>query len=38
MCGEHFCSMKASHEIREMSANLEKKAKQFQENGSEIYV
>ena len=38
MCGEHFCSMKASHEIREMGQQMERKAKQFQEQGSEIYL
>jgi phosphomethylpyrimidine synthase len=38
MCGEHFCSMKASHEIRDISEQMELKAKQFRKSGSEVYL
>jgi len=38
MCGEHFCSMRASHEIRDMSDKLESKAKLFKEAGNEVYL
>ena len=38
MCGEHFCSMRTSHQVREMSKELERKAKEFQESGGEIYI
>lgn len=48
MCGEHFCSMKTTQELRqlankkqlteeEMEQKLEKKAAEFREAGSEIY-
>jgi phosphomethylpyrimidine synthase len=37
MCGEHFCSMKTSHELREMAAGLNGKCKEFVEQGGEIY-
>lgn len=38
MCGDKFCSMKSSHEIREMAEKLEQKKKEFMEKGGEIYV
>lgn len=37
MCGEHFCSMRANYEVREMAQKLESKAKQFVESGNEVY-
>ena len=38
MCGDNFCSMKSTHEIREMAEKLEQKQKEFLEKGGEIYV
>lgn len=38
MCGEHFCSMKSSHELRDIAKKLEEKNKEFKEKGGEIYV
>lgn len=39
MCGPHFCSMKISHDIRaaEVLKGMEEKAKEFREQGMEIY-
>jgi phosphomethylpyrimidine synthase len=37
MCGEHFCSMKASRDVRDMAAKKEQKQKEFQEAGGEVY-
>ncbi|WP_372776693.1 phosphomethylpyrimidine synthase ThiC [Mangrovibacterium sp.] len=49
MCGEHFCSMKTTQELRqlagkepilskdELDQKLEKKAEEFRKKGSEIY-
>ncbi len=37
MCGEHFCSMKASRDVRDMAAKTEQKRKEFQEAGGEVY-
>jgi len=37
MCGEHFCSMKASRDVRDMAAKKEKKRQEFQEAGGEVY-
>ena len=37
MCGEHFCSMKASRDVRDMAAKLEKKQEEFKEAGGEVY-
>jgi phosphomethylpyrimidine synthase len=37
MCGKHFCSMRASHEIQDLSFELEAKAQSFRERGNEIY-
>lgn len=45
MCGPHFCSMKITQDIRdaakqglEVAAGMEEKAKEFKEQGSEIYI
>ena len=38
MCGDKFCSMKSSHEIREMSKKLKEKQQEFKDRGNEIYV
>ena len=50
MCGPNFCSMKITQEVREFAAEqelsesealakgMEKKAKEFVEKGSEIYL
>lgn len=50
MCGPHFCSMKITQEVREYAAQqgigenivleegMQEKAKEFREQGSEIYV
>ncbi|MBU0487948.1 MAG: phosphomethylpyrimidine synthase ThiC [Bacteroidetes bacterium] len=38
MCGEHFCSMKSTRELRELTLQLEDKSNQFKEAGGEIYV
>jgi len=37
MCGEHFCSMKASRDVRDMAAKKELKQKEFMEAGGEVY-
>lgn len=38
MCGEHFCSMKASHELRDIEAKLKEKSDLFKQTGGEIYI
>ncbi len=38
MCGENFCSMRASMEVRELADKADKKAMEFQEAGKEIYL
>jgi phosphomethylpyrimidine synthase len=38
MCGENFCSMRASMEVRELAAKAQEKAGQFKQMGSEIYL
>jgi len=38
MCGEHFCSMRASQQLREMAGNMESCHDKFVEKGGEIYV
>jgi len=38
MCGEHFCSMKSTQEVRDMAEKMEEKKKEFKESGGEIYV
>jgi phosphomethylpyrimidine synthase len=37
MCGENFCSMRATMEVRELAEKAKMKADQFQESGSELY-
>jgi phosphomethylpyrimidine synthase len=40
MCGPHFCSMKLSQDVREFAAQeagMEEKAREFREQGGEIY-
>lgn len=37
MCGEHFCSMRASMEVRDLASQLDKKTKDFEEFGNDIY-
>lgn len=37
MCGEHFCSMRTSHEVRDLAKKMEKKAEEFKDSGAEIY-
>lgn len=45
MCGPHFCSMKITQDIRdaakqglEVATGMEEKAREFKEQGSEIYI
>jgi phosphomethylpyrimidine synthase len=38
MCGEHFCAMKTTHDVKEYSEKLEKKSKEFKQAGGEIYI
>ncbi|MDB4976723.1 MAG: phosphomethylpyrimidine synthase [Myxococcaceae bacterium] len=42
MCGPHFCSMKLTQDVREyvleQERGMEEKAKEFRENGGELYV
>ncbi len=38
MCGEHFCAMKNTEEVRELSLLLEQKKKEFQKAGQELYI
>ncbi len=38
MCGEHFCSMRASHEIREMFEKLEMKAESTHQSCCKVKV
>ncbi|MBM4158223.1 MAG: phosphomethylpyrimidine synthase ThiC [Ignavibacteria bacterium] len=38
MCGEHFCAMKTSYDVRELAKKLEEKAEEFKKSGSEIYI
>ena len=37
MCGEHFCSMKSTMEVRTLAEELEKKNKEFKEFGGDVY-
>lgn len=37
MCGENFCSMRASMEVRDLAEKAAKKAEEFKELGNEIY-
>ena len=38
MCGEHFCSMKSTMEVREMAKKLKEKSDLFKESGGELYM
>ncbi|WP_462317965.1 phosphomethylpyrimidine synthase ThiC, partial [Marinilabilia sp.] len=38
MCGENFCSMRASMEVRELAEKADEKKKEFAKNGNEIYL
>lgn len=38
MCGENFCSMRASMEVRELAEKSKKKSEEFQQEGSELYL
>ena len=38
MCGPKFCSMKITQDVRDYAAEMERKALEFRERGSEIYV
>jgi phosphomethylpyrimidine synthase len=41
MCGPHFCSMKLTQDVRdfaEREKGMQEKAKEFQEQGGEVYV
>jgi phosphomethylpyrimidine synthase len=50
MCGPHFCSMKITEDVRKfaeeqkvsendaLQKGMEEKAREFRENGSEIYA
>ncbi len=37
MCGEHFCSMKSSQEVRELAEKMAEKSQEFLDQGGEIY-
>jgi phosphomethylpyrimidine synthase len=37
MCGEHFCSMKSTREVRDMAKKMEAKKQAFKDAGGEIY-
>lgn len=37
MCGEKFCSMRASMEVRELAEKSKERAEEFKNSGSEIY-
>ncbi|MCL3780848.1 phosphomethylpyrimidine synthase ThiC [Prolixibacteraceae bacterium JC049] len=38
MCGENFCSMRASMEVRELAEKSKQKAEEFQKEGNELYL
>lgn len=38
MCGENFCSMRASMEVRDLAKKAEEKAEEFKKAGSELYL
>ena len=38
MCGEHFCSMRATMEVRELAKKLEERSAEFKESGGELYL
>lgn len=37
MCGEHFCSMRANRDVRDLAKKREEKRQQFIEAGGEVY-
>lgn len=37
MCGEKFCSMKSTMEVREMAEKMDEKSEKFKEAGGDIY-
>ena len=37
MCGEHFCSMRANYEVRDLAEKLEDKKEEFRTSGNELY-
>ncbi|HBS85846.1 MAG: phosphomethylpyrimidine synthase ThiC [Bacteroidetes bacterium GWF2_38_335] len=38
MCGEHFCSMKSTMEVRELAKKMELKKEEFIKSGGELYI
>ncbi|MBN2682494.1 MAG: phosphomethylpyrimidine synthase ThiC [Bacteroidales bacterium] len=38
MCGEHFCSMKSTREVRDLAKKMEEKKQAFKDGGGEIYI
>ncbi len=38
MCGEHFCSMRASMEVQELAEKTKLKSKEFKDKGDDIYL
>lgn len=38
MCGENFCSMKSTMEVRDLSKKLQDKTDLFKESGGELYI
>ena len=38
MCGEHFCSMKSTMEVRDLAKKLEDKKELFKDSGGELYM
>nr|WP_319399878.1 phosphomethylpyrimidine synthase ThiC [uncultured Carboxylicivirga sp.] len=38
MCGEKFCSMKSTHEVRDMAKKMEARTEAFKESGGELYL
>jgi len=38
MCGEKFCSMKSTHEVRDMAKKMEERKEVFKESGGELYM
>lgn len=38
MCGEHFCAMRTSHQVKALAAKLEGKANEFRLAGKEMYL
>jgi phosphomethylpyrimidine synthase len=38
MCGPKFCSMQITQDVRDYAAEMERKAKEFKEQGGEIYI